>query len=287
MLSRSFWLAAVGVLSSFVIKGDKPAFVVFSESGKASSYKNLLKEAAKADVVLFGELHNNPICHWLELELTKDLYQMHKDKLVLGAEMIEADNQKALDSFLAGLYTDKEFAAAARLWPNYKTDYKPLVDFAKDNKLPFVAANIPRRYASLVFKKGFYALDTLSALEKSWIAPLPIAYDSTLPGYRDILKATGGHGGPTLPMAQAVKDATMAYFIYKNLSNNKHCIHYNGTYHSNNFEGIVWYLKLLKPDIKIMTIASAEQAQIQSLEAENKKTAHFILVIPENMTKTY
>jgi len=281
-----FW-ALLLILSSFTLKGDKQAYQFFNARGKSTQYAKLLAEASKADIIMFGELHDNPICHWLEAELMKDLYKLKQQNLVLGAEMFEADNQQALDSFLNGFYTDKQLASNARLWPNYKTDYKPLVLFAKENKLSFIATNIPRRYASLVFKKGFNALDTLSALEKSWMAPLPMAYDSTLPGYRDILKATGGHGGPTLPMAQASKDATMAYFILKHYTPGKTFIHYNGSYHSNNYEGIVWYLKQANPKLKILTIGTTEQSQLSTLEAETKGLADFILVTPEGMTKTY
>jgi uncharacterized iron-regulated protein len=282
-----FWALLLIVISSFSLKGDKQAYQLFNTRGKSTQYAKLLAEAAKADIVMFGELHDNPICHWLEAELMKDLYQLKKENLVLGAEMFEADNQNALDSFLKGQYTDKEFAAAARFWPNYKTDYKPLVLFAKENKLRFIGTNIPRRYASMVFKKGFKALDSLTDLEKSWMAPLPMAYDSTLPGYRDILIATGGHGGPTLPMAQASKDATMAHFILKNYKPGNTIIHYNGSYHSNNYEGIVWYLKQANPALKIVTISTTEQKNVKVLDAESKGVADFILVTPEGMTKTH
>lgn len=275
------------MLCSFALKSGKTAFTIFKYNGKTSSYEKLLKAASEADIVLFGELHNDPICHWLEAELLKDLFAIKKEKLVLGAEMFEADNQNALDSFLKNLYTDKEFAAAARLWPNYKTDYKPMVLFAKENKVPFIATNIPRRYASLVFKKGFKGLDTLSALEKSWMAPLPMKYDSTLLGYKDILKATGGHGGPTLAYAQASKDASMAYFIGKNWQQGKTFLHYHGTYHSNNYEGIMWYLKQMYPNIKIVTIATVEQQKMGKLDKESHHLADFILAVPEGMTKTH
>lgn len=79
----------------------------------------------------------------------------------------------------------------ARLWNNHKTDYKPLVDFAKNNRTPFIATNVPRRYASMVFREGFEALNSLPSNEKKWIAPLPIPYDSTLPGYVKMIEMMG------------------------------------------------------------------------------------------------
>jgi len=264
---------------------NKIAYQLFTKEGKKTTYKKLFKEAVTADVVLFGEYHDNSVVHWLQLELTKDLAE--KMKLVLGAEMLEADNQKQLNQYLKGEITQKQFDSTARLWKNYKTDYKPLVDFAKEKKFPFVATNIPRRYASMVFKNGLEELEKLSAEEKNWIAPLPILFDINLPGYQNMMSMQGGHAGDKMPKAQAIKDATMAHFIVQNLQLGTLFIHYNGTYHSDNFEGINWYLKKYKSELKIITIATVEQKDIAKLAKEEYNKADFILVIDEDVTKTY
>ena len=264
---------------------DKKAYQIFDKNGKKTSYEKLLKAGEKADVVLFGEYHDNSVVHWLQLEFTKDLAQ--KKDLVLGAEMLEADNQTQVNQYLKGEINQKQMDSSARLWKNYKTDYKPLVDFAKEKKFSFIATNVPRRYASLVFKKDLVALDSLSAQEKSWIAPLPIEFDINLPGYKSMMGMQGGHAGEKMPKAQAIKDATMAYFINKNRKENSIFVHYNGTYHSDNYEGINWYLRKLDAGIKIVTIATVEQKDISKLEAEHYNKADFILVIDEDVTKTY
>ena len=245
----------------------------------------MLKHIEEKDMVLFGELHNNPIAHWLQFELTSDLFT--KKPLVLGAEMIEADNQDELDAYLKGSIDYKTLDSTARLWSNHKTDYAPLVDFAKDNKLTFVASNVPRRYASIVYKGGFEALDSLTTEEKSWIAPLPITYDPELPGYQNILKMMGDHGSPTLVMAQAIKDATMAHFILENYKENSLFMHYNGAYHSNNYEGILWYLMLERPDLAYGTISTVTQEDVHTLAEENIGIADFIICVDRNMTTTY
>ena len=264
---------------------DKKAYQLFDKNGKKVSYKKLLKAAEGTQVVLFGEFHNNAISHWLELELTKDVAE--NKAVVLGAEMLEADNQKQVNQYLNGDINQKKLDSTARLWPNYKTDYKPLVDFAKENKLQFIATNIPRRFASLVSKKGFEALEKLTDEEKTWIAPQPIPYDATLPGYVEMLKMMGEHTSPNMPKAQASKDATMAYFINKNLKDGTTFIHYNGSYHSDNFEAISWYLKTYQPNVKIVTISSVEQKDLTKLDMENHNKANFIIVIDEDVTKTY
>ncbi len=270
-------------LSSFAQK--KQAFKLFNSKGKKVSYKKMMKQINNADIVLFGEHHNNPIVHWLQLEVTKDA--LTKQQLTLGAEMFEADNQQALNNYIAGTIDRKGLDSTARLWNNFKTDYKPLVDIAKRHHLKFIATNVPRRNAKIVFKKGFEGLDKLSSQEKAWIAPLPIKYDKNLPGYVAMKKMMGGHGGDNLPKAQAIKDATMAYFILQNKKKGTLFIHYNGSYHSDNFEGIYWYLKQANADLKIITISTSEQKSVQKLSSESKGIANFIIAVPESMTKTY
>jgi uncharacterized iron-regulated protein len=264
---------------------EKKAYQLFNKKGKKVDYGKLLIAAEKAQVVLFGEYHNDAISHWLELELTKDLAD--KNKIILGAEMIEADNQKQLDQFLKGEINQKQLDSTARLWPNYKTDYKPLVEFAKENNILFIATNIPRRFASIVSKNGFEGLENLTLVEKTWIAPLPIVYDSELPGYVNMMKMMGDHASPNMPKAQAIKDATMAYFIQKNLKEKSIFIHFNGTYHSDNFEGIYWYLKKTAPNLEILTIATIEQKELKKISTEDYNKADYILVIDEDVTKTH
>lgn len=264
---------------------DKQAYEIFDAKGNKTSYEKIVKTAQKSRIVLFGELHDNPIVHWLQYEFTKDLFA--KKGLVLGAEMFETDNQNQLNNYLNGKINQKVLDSTARLWKNYKTDYKPLVDFAKDKKISFIATNIPRKYASMVYKKGLEELQTISFEEKKLMAPLPIEFDGELPGYKDMLKMEGNHAGDKMPKAQAIKDATMAYFILKNLKENYIFVHYNGTYHSDNFEGISWYIRERDPEISIMTIATVEQKDVKDLEKENHGKADFIIVVDEDMTKTH
>ena len=267
------------------IAQNKPAYVLYNAKGKKVSYKKMIAVLVQKDVVLIGEFHNNPISHWMELEITKDCKQ-HRN-LVMGAEMFEQDNQQALNLYLQGKLTAKGLDSAARLWKNYPTDYAPLVNFAKENNIAFAASNVPRRYAAMVNKGGFEALDTISAKEKTWIAPLPIAYDAELPGYKSMMTMMAGHGSANMPKAQAIKDATMAYFITKYFVPGSLFIHYNGSFHSENHDGIVWHLKQYMPDLKIVTITTVSQNNLKHLLDENKNKADYIICVDEDMTSTY
>ena len=314
-----FLLVLLCLLASSFRSFDRPAYRLYNAKLKSTTYAKLLRQAADADVVLFGELHNNPICHWLELQIARDLAGQKKGNFVLGAEMFETDNQTALNDYVTGRTTGSEFAKQARLWPNFDTDYKPLVDLARDQKISFIATNVPRRYASLVSRKGLAALDTLPDAAKRQMAPLPLTVDLTLPGYQAMLDMMGGsshgsstsstvmsssgnsagtdgktnpHGGNSdvaanFARAQAIKDATMAHFILQNLKPGQTALHFNGDYHSRNFEGIVWYLRKERPGLKILTLSSVELSNPDKPEAENRNLADFVLAIPADMTKTY
>lgn len=286
-MKRLLLLSPLVLFLSFTLKLDKQPYILFNSKGAKANYDQMLAEAKKADIVLFGELHDNPMCHWLQRELTEDLLAEKKQDLVLGAEMFEADDQITLDEYLAGRISDKTLKEEAKLWNNYPTDYKPLVEIAKTNKLRFVACNIPRRYANMVYLKGEKVLDSIDAEAKRWIAPFPIKYDANLKCYKDIYESAGGHGGDNLPKSQAYKDATMAHFILKNWSKGKLFVHYNGAYHSNNHQGIEWYLKQQNPDLKIMVISSTEQKDNSKLEEAAIGSGDYIICTPTSLTKTY
>lgn len=273
----------------FAFKSDKPAYMLYTKDGKDVKFEKMISELRDADVVFFGEQHNNPIAHWLQYELTKSLYDIKKEKLQLGAEMFETDNQLILDEYLGGIISEKKFEAEARLWPNYQTDYKPLVNFAKEHQLTFVATNIPRRYASLVFTDGFEGLDKLSDEAKKYIPVLPVKYDPELDCYKNMLgtsESSPMHQSDNLPKAQAVKDATMAQSILKYWKDGQLFLHFNGSYHSDNHESIIWYLKQANPKMKIMTITTVEQENMEELAEDNKNVADYIICVPETMTKT-
>ena len=277
-------------LSSSLLAQHKQAYKVFNGDGKKSDYNEILKNVVNTDVVFFGELHDNPVAHWLELELTKDLYIEKDSNLILAAEMFETDNQILIDEYFAEIIKESSFESEVRLWKNYATDYKPLLNFARENGLKFVASNIPRRYASAVAAGGFDALIDLTPEALKFIAPLPIEYDENLPCYKDMLSMEGipaNHDKTNLPRAQAIKDATMANSILKYWNIGQMVIHYNGSYHSDRHMGIIWYLNKYNPSIKSATISSVIQDDIRKLDAENKNLADFVIVIPSSMTRTY
>ncbi len=287
---RNMLIPLLMAVLSLAFVTDKPAYRIYNPKGKDIPYSKMVRQLADADIIFFGELHDNPIAHWLQRELTGDLHASGENQLVLGAEMFESDNQLLLDEYLSGMITEAKFEDEARLWQNHKTDYKPLLQFAFQQGIPFIATNVPRRYANLVYREGFEGLESLSEEAKAYLPPLPVPYDPELPGYKSMMEmGQMGHGkvSENLPKAQAIKDATMGYFILKNWSSGKQFLHFNGAYHSDNAEGIVWYIREQEPELKISTITTVLQESTDSLEQASAGKADFTIVVPKNMTRTY
>lgn len=282
---RSLFIASTLLFTAAATAQVEPAYALFNAKGKPLSHKALMKQAGAADVVLFGELHNSAIAHWLQLMITRELAAA--GPLVLGAEMIERDDQTTLDRYLRGEIDQAAFDTLARLWKNHPSDYKPLVDLAKERSFPFVATNVPRRYARAVNRGDFAALDTVPENERAWIAPLPIAFDPELPRYVFMLGMMGDHASPTIVKAQALKDATMAYSIAERFLAGTRFVHYHGSFHSDFFEGINWYLNRLRPELKRFNIATVTQSQLKTLDADNLGRADVIIVVHEDVPGTY
>lgn len=288
---RLLWLLP---LLSFTL-ADRPAYRLFTAQGQAADYDQMLAQLAQADVVLFGEQHNDPMAHWLELQVAKDLARLKgASKVVLGLEMFERDVQPLVAQYAAGTLPDSAFERQSRPWPNYATDYRPLLQFARDEKMTVVGTNAPRRYAQQVARGSLAALDPLPALDKSYLAPLPLKVDFDLPGYKNMAAmfgdASAAHGGGArnIIQAQALKDATMAYYIRRSVGPGQTLLHLNGSYHSDHHDGIVAYLRAQpKPALRIITLSVVMQSQLQQLTKENVDLADYVIAVPADMTKTY
>lgn len=273
--------------------GDQPrildAYHIYNSDGERTDYASLFKKAENSDIILFGELHNNPVIHWIRQTLVQDIAADTTRALAVGLEMFESDQQEILDEFLSGMIMERSFEQQVRLWGNYTTDYRPMVRFLKEKEIPVIATNIPRRYANAVYHNGMEALENAGEYIRDWIAPMPITVDLTLPGYAGILEAAQGHGGDNLPISQAVKDATMAHFTSNYLKEypESRFFHLHGTYHSNNYEGIYWYLRYYGIETKIMTVASLETNDPENFDPAEAPKADFLIVIPSSMIKTH
>lgn len=239
-------------------------FVVLDADGQQVELGVLCDALADADVVFLGELHDDSTAHALELELLGSAHvtaQEANRPLVLAIEMAETDVQPVLDEYLAGLVRERDWLAAGRPWGNYDSDYRPLVEFAKGEGIPVVAANAPGRYVSLVSRRGGLAvLDSLSAAGRSWLPPTIAPPTEALTAkFTDLMGGMPHGAGPTVEgmlAGQNLRDATMAWQIAEALAAHPGAlvVHVNGSFHSDDRLGIPEHLARRAPDARQLVV---------------------------------
>lgn len=240
-----------------------------AQSGKNLTAAQLASKLQKYDVVFFGEYHDQSEIHQYELELLEAMYKAKGAKLALSMEMFEADNQSKLNNFLADTLSEENFLAASRPWPNYRTDYAPLVNFAKEKKMPVIAANVPRFLAAHVAKNNA-STEGVEAQYQQWLPKHTYAPEGA---YKD--KFYAQMSSPAAPMkmppqrlaavyaAQCLKDDKMAESIaaFADAHQNMQILHINGCFHSDAHLGTAQKLEALRPELKIAVITPLERKQ--------------------------
>lgn len=237
-------------------------YSVFTGKGDASSIEAIVNALEGTDAVFLGELHDDSVGHAVQFEIFKKAVEKYypSRKVTLSLEMFESDVQIILDEYLKGLISENHFMLSSRPWGNYKTDYRPLVELAKEKRLDVVAANAPRRYVNMVSRGGREALNPLTKEAKKWLAPLPYAEASD--AYSKKFKALMGPspeaqmGIDKILSSQSLWDATMAYSVARSLKKNKGSlvVHLNGGFHTENRLGTVEHFLRYRKRAKALVV---------------------------------
>ncbi|CAL8467053.1 g6589 [Coccomyxa elongata] len=154
----------------------RSSYTAYTRQGDKARLEDIVKAMEGADVVLLGETHDDRIAHLLQLQLLRGAHQRFSRtdrRVALSLEMFERDVQGIMDEYLSGAITERDLKQDGRPWPNYDTDYRPLVELAKAEGLPVICANAPRRYVSMAGRHGRAALETLPAASLRHLPPLP------------------------------------------------------------------------------------------------------------------
>lgn len=235
--------------------------LIYTAAGQPVTYQGLAQLINRYDVIVFGEYHDNALLHQLEFQLLQAAFG-RQPKLAVSLEMFERDVQSRLDDYLAGRSPEEEFLSLVRPWPNYRTDYRPLVEFAKANSLPVIAANIPRALAARYARTG--ELAGLTVEESAYLPQVHLAppgqyrerFMDYLKGERASAMPVGDDKLENYYKAQCLKDDTMAESIadFHQRQPDYKIIHYQGDFHSRYRLGVVEKLQLLDPALRIAVI---------------------------------
>jgi len=267
---------------------------VYDGQGNPSTLEAIVKSMADADAVFLGEQHDDAVGHAIEAEVFRRAVAEYtaKRKVTLSMEMFERDVQTIVDEYLSGLITEQHFLLSSRPWGNYKTDYRPLVELAKEKKLDVIAANAPRRYVNMVSRNGRDSLNGLSKQAKIWLAPLPFPEPSQT--YRDKFNAlmSGNSGDPArmnpnasanLIYSQSLWDATMANSVANYLKANKDSlvVHLNGGFHTEQRLGTIEQLIGYRPKTKAIVVTMQYVDDITKFDAAKHKSAGDFVILTD------
>ena len=262
------------------------------KKNKLTTLEDVAADLKNADIIFFGEEHNDSAGHYLEKELFQALHKTFGKNLALSLEMFETDCQLVLNEYLWGHISEDRFTRESRAWSNYR-DYRPMVEFAKSNRIPVIAANPPRRYVNMVSRKGMASLDSLPKASKRFLPPLP--YDTTKGRYREKFLSfmQGGSPGTSnyrIFYSQCLWDAGMANSIYQYWKENRDSkiLHVVGRFHSDEKLGTLEQLQNRKSSLRILNISSFSDESFEDPDWEEfKHLGDYIFLTDPKLKKTY
>ena len=254
-------------------------------------FESFASALTRADVVFVGEQHDDPATHRMELAILEGIARRHRN-MVLAMEMFERDVQSVIDRYAAGEISEADFLNASRSWPNYVTDYRPLIEFAKAHKWqPPIASNTPRRLASAVAREGLAALDALDSGDRGFAAAnVACPRDAYFEWFAAAMQAMGEANAThtvSLPQiwrlyqAQCVKDETMAESVTRAWNPGKLIMHINGAFHSDFRLGVVERTKkrMDHARIRVVTIIPVENLDSIKPSRKDRKRADYLLYV--------
>ena len=256
-----------------------------------TSVDDIINDLNKADVLFFGEEHNDSTGHYLESLLFQKLVQKYPNNIALSMEMFQTDCQTVLNEYLAGFIREKNLITEGRAWPNYK-DYRPMVELAKTAHIPVIAANAPTRYTNMVTRTGLSSLAQLDDKGKAFLPPLPI---DTAAGayYEKFVNIMGGHstmGNMHIYQSQNLWDATMGWSIAQFLKTHKgyKVFQVNGGFHSEEKLGAAAQLKKYMPAARILNIAVYADESFGNPDwGKLAKLGDYIILTDPKLPKTF
>jgi uncharacterized iron-regulated protein len=269
-----------------------PVRVYEADRQSFTDFERMLADLTKADVIFVGEQHDDPNTHRLEVALLEGLKRRGASPTV-SLEMFERDVQPMLDAYRSGKTNEDEFLKASRPWPRYATDYRPLVEIARENGWPVVASNVPRRHASAVAKTGRTALDELSPADRENVArDLQCPLDAYFTRFAETMSSHPPPGTEKVSpeerratteryfVSQCVKDETMAEAIVSAAATAKGpVVHFNGAFHSDFGQGTAERVRrrLEGRRVAIVSILPVKDIDQAAPSAEDLRRADYLV----------
>ncbi|WP_227842394.1 ChaN family lipoprotein [Vreelandella zhuhanensis] len=150
--------------------------------GALTTPETLLATAARQEVVMLGERHDEKAHHRWQLHTLAGLYA-HRSDMVIGLEMLPRDVQPVLDAWVAGELSEEAFIRESNwkeVWGIDAELYLPILHFARMQQVPLVALNIQPALRQRLAREGWQAVP--SSERHAITAP-----EAATPAYRERL----------------------------------------------------------------------------------------------------
>lgn len=229
----------------------------------------VVADLAGYDAIFIGEAHGHAASHYVQSKIFSGLHAKYNN-IALSMEQFERPQQSIIDDYLAGKIGEETLIHDGKAWDHYRSSYRPLVEFAKNNGLSVIAAEVPGNMVSCVGERGPDFLNELKGEARTWIASELHLEDGA---YKDkfykFMDAAAGHriAGDESDeekarkkfyryAAQVSRDDTMAESIALHMKANpgRKVMHIDGSFHSAGLLGTVERLKMHLPDIKAANV---------------------------------
>ena len=260
LLAALALVALGGCAGNGLLLHDHPlaGHIVDPAAGQPVALGAALERMSAADVVLLGEVHDNPIHHRLQLKVLQQLSQARR--LALAMEQFDSEHQAAIDEAWRRPGVDAEMLADAGQfaregwgWPLYR----PLVQEAVQRRLPLVAINLSREGARAVAREGFESMPAgagREVVEEPWNPKMQAVLE-------ELIRV--GHCGEVSPRvlkmivtAQRSRDAVMAERIAPHLD--RGAVVVLGAGHARRDLAVPVYLARLAPGRRILSVGMVE-----------------------------
>ncbi len=158
---------------------------------EVSSIKTLtdvIRGVSDRKIIYAGEMHDVFAHHAVQLDIITGIYKKDR-RIAIGMEMFQKPFQHTLDSYINGDTTEEEFLRESEYFERWGFDYnlyKPILDFARTEKVPVIALNLQREIIKQVTHNG---IDSLSDEDRKKI---PGELDFSDNEYRERLQEVFG-----------------------------------------------------------------------------------------------
>jgi uncharacterized iron-regulated protein len=259
---------------------DPEEHAFFDSEGNPSDLDSFISSLADVDFVGFGELHHHSVGSRVQLQVLEGMAAQDRP-VALAMEFFEADQQATLDAYLAGSIDEPTFREQTKRDDNYERSHRPLIEFAKRNGVPVIAANPPRALVTAYRESGATYVDYLATLSERDQALMPRTSVPPDDEFKARFMKTMGKRGPAFYPAMALWNDAMAEASadFREAHPEHRVLLIVGVYHVAKHLGVVTQFTARRPhdSVRVLSMAPVEGPMV--FDASNRGEGDLVLEV--------